>query len=148
MILPASTYARAVVQDREIAEVIAVNESHGCLDDFDRENFRRDRARAWRDVQRAAYRSPTPARDTSAWYAAQIAGARRRIARAEAAIQRWENYPRPDASDARAAINAPLRQRQRGMTGELKAYRAAQRAESGLISARARLAWLEERNPA
>lgn len=82
------------------------------------------------------------------WYAAQIAGAERRIARAEAAIERWENYPRVDASDARAAINAPLKQRQRGMAGELKAYRAAQRAESDLVSARARLAWLEERNPA
>ena len=146
MILPASTYARAVVQDREIVDVIAVNEAHGCLDDFDRDTFRRDRQRAWRDA--ITVPAPKPARDTSDWYAAQIAGAKRRIARAEAAIQRWDNYPRPDASDARAAINAPLRQRQRGMAGEVKAYRAAQRAESGLVSARARLAWLEERKPA
>lgn len=147
MILPAATYARAVVQDREIADVIAVNESHGCLDDSDRENFRRDRARAWRDITARPAPEPAP-KDTSGWYAAQIAGAERRIARAEAAIERWENYPRVDASDARAAINAPLRQRQRGMAGELKAYRAAQRAESDLVSARARLAWLEERSPA
>lgn len=147
MILPARTYARAVMQDREIAEVIAVNEAHDCLDDFDRENFRRDRARAWRDITRQSVPKPV-SEDKSDWYAAQIAGARKRIARAEAAIERWENYPRVDASDARAAINAPLKQRQRGMAGEAKAYRAAQRAESDLVSARARLAWLTERNPA
>lgn len=146
MILPARSYARAVVQDREIADVIATNEAHGCLDDWDRENFRRDRARAWRDVTRVHALSPAIP-DKSTWYAAQIAATHRRIARAEAAIQRWENYPRVDASDALAAINAPLRQRQRGMAGELKAWRAAQRAESDLVSARARLAWLEERSP-
>ena len=49
-IIAARIYSRAVVQDREIADVIAVNEAHGCLDDHDRENFRRDRARAWRDI--------------------------------------------------------------------------------------------------
>lgn len=147
MILPARTYARAVVQDREIAEVIAVNEAHGCLDDGDRESFRRDRARAWRDVTRPPRPVQTP-RDKSAWYAAQIAATHRRIARAEAAIERWENYPRADASDARAAINAPLKQRQRGMAGELKAWRAYEHATRDLPAARTRLAWLEERNPA
>ena len=37
-IITARTYSRAVVQDREIADVIAVNEAHGCLDDQDRKS--------------------------------------------------------------------------------------------------------------
>lgn len=53
-ILPAATYARAVTVDREIADVIAVNDAHGCLTDpADRDAFTRDRQRAWRDAQRA-----------------------------------------------------------------------------------------------
>ncbi|UVY83819.1 hypothetical protein NLU66_16655 [Brachybacterium sp. NBEC-018] len=82
------------------------------------------------------------------WYADQIAATRDRIARDEAAIGRFDSMPRPDTSDALAAINAPLKQRQRGMAGELKAYRAYEAAMSDLPAARARLAWLTERRPA
>ena len=82
------------------------------------------------------------------WYADQIAATEARIARREAAIERWENRPRVDARDARAAINAPLKQRQRGMAGEMKAWRAYEYATRDLPAARARLAWLHERNPA
>ena len=146
-IITARTYSRAVVQDREIADVIAVNEAHGCLDDHDRENFRRDRARAWRDITALPAPKPAP-KDTSDWYAAQIAATEARIARRKAAIERWENRPRVDARDARAAINAPLKQRQRGMAGEMKAWRAYEYATSDLPAAQARLAWLHERNPA
>ena len=146
-ILTARTYSRAVVQDREIADVIAANEAHGCLDDFDRENFRRDRARAWRDITARPAPKPAP-KDTSDWYAAQITATEARIARREAAIERWENRPRVDARDARAAINAPLKQRQRGMAGEMKAWRAYEYATRDLPAARARLAWLHEKRPA
>lgn len=82
------------------------------------------------------------------WYADQIAATEARIARREAAIERWENYPRPDASDALAAINAPLKQRQRGMAGEMKAWRAYEHATRDLPAARARLTWLHEKKPA
>ena len=82
------------------------------------------------------------------WYAAQIAATEARIARREAAIERWENRPRVDARDARAAINAPLKQRQRGMAGEMKAWRAYEYATRDLPAARARLAWLHEKKPA
>lgn len=81
------------------------------------------------------------------WYADQIAATERRIERRQRAVERWENYPRTDTSDALAAINAPLKQRQRGMAGELKAYRAYEYAMSDLPGARARLAWLHEKKP-
>ena len=82
------------------------------------------------------------------WYADQIAATEARIARREATIKRWEARPRVDASDALAAINAPLKQRQRGLAGELKAWRAYEYAISDLPAARARLAWLHEKKPA
>ena len=82
------------------------------------------------------------------WYADQIAATEARIARREAAIERFEIMPRPDTSDARAAINAPLKQRQRGMAGELKLWRAYEYATRDLPAARARLAWLHEKKPA
>lgn len=84
----------------------------------------------------------------AAWYADQIAATEERIRRREAAIERFENYPRPDTSDALAAINAPLKQRQRGMAGEMKAWRAYEGATRDLPAARARLAWLHEKKPA
>ena len=93
-------------------------------------------------------RPPKPEPDTSDWYVRNIAATQRRIERNERAIARWENYPRPDTSDALAAINAPLKQRQRGMAGELKAWRAYEYATRDLTAARARLAWLHERKPA
>lgn len=86
--------------------------------------------------------------DKADWYAEQIAATKERIARDEAAIRRFEQMPRPDSSDALAAINAPLKQRQRGMSGEMKVWRAAREAESDLPAARARLNWLIERAPA
>ena len=94
--------------------------------------------------------APTVRADESkaGWYADQIAATEARIARRKAAIERWENRPRIDARDARAAINAPLKQRQRGMAGEMKAWRAYEYATRDLPAARARLAWLHERNPA
>ena len=94
--------------------------------------------------------APTVRADESKadWYADQIAATEARIARREAAIARFENMPRVDARDARAAINAPLKQRQRGMAGELKAYRAYEHATRDLPAARARLAWLHEKKPA
>ena len=94
--------------------------------------------------------TPTVRADESKadWYADQIAAAEARIARREAAIQRWENRPSVDARDARAAINAPLKQRQRGMAGEMKAWRAYEYATRDLPAAQARLAWLHEKKPA
>ena len=86
--------------------------------------------------------------DKADWYAEQIAATKERIARDEAAIRRFEQMPRPDSSDALAAINAPLKQRQRGMTGEMKAWRASEAARKDLPAARARLTWLTERAPA
>lgn len=100
--------------------------------------------------RRAGKEAAPPARadaGKAGWYADQIDATERRIARNERAIERWENYPRPDTSDARAAINAPLKQRQRGMAGEYKAWRAYDAATSDLPMARARLAWLKERQP-
>ena len=93
-------------------------------------------------------RPPKPKPDTSDWYARNIAATQRRIERNERAIARWENYPRPDTSDALAAINAPLKQRQRGMAGEMKAWRAYEHATRDLPAAQARLAWLQEKKPA
>ena len=94
--------------------------------------------------------APTVRADESKadWYADQIAATEARIARRKAAIERWENRPRVDARDARAAINAPLKQRQRGMAGEMKAWRAYEYATRDLPAARARLAWLHEKKPA
>ena len=94
--------------------------------------------------------APTVRADQSKvdWYADQIAATEDRIARREAAIERFENMPRADTSDARAAINAPLKQRQRGMAGEMKAWRAYEYATRDLPAARARLAWLHEKKPA
>lgn len=94
--------------------------------------------------------APTVRADKSKadWYADQIAATEARIARREAAIKRWEARPRADASDALAAINAPLKQRQRGMAGELKAWRAYDYATRDLPAAQARLAWLHEKKPA
>ena len=94
--------------------------------------------------------APTARADESKadWYADQIAATEARIARREAAIERWENRPRVDARDARAAINAPLKQRQRGMAGEMKAWRAYEYATRDLPAAQARLAWLHEKKPA
>ena len=90
-------------------------------------------------------RPPKPKPDTSDWYARNIAATQRRIERNERAIARWESYPRADTSDARAAINAPLKQRQRGMAGEMKAWRDAEGARRDMAGARSRLAWLQER---
>ena len=94
--------------------------------------------------------APTVRADESKadWYADQIAATEARIARRKAAIERWENRPRVDARDARAAINAPLKQRQRGMAGEMKAWRAYEYATRDLPAAQARLAWLHEKKPA
>ena len=89
-------------------------------------------------------RPPKPKPDTSDWYARNIAATQRRIERNERAIARWENYPRPDTSDALAAVNLPLKQRQRGMAGEAKAWRAAEFATRDMRAARSRLAWLQE----
>ena len=93
-------------------------------------------------------RPPKPKPDTSDWYARNIAATQRRIERNERAIARWESYPRADTSDARAAINAPLKQRQRGMAAEMKAWRAYEYATRDLPAARARLTWLHEKKPA
>ena len=93
-------------------------------------------------------RPPKPNPDTSDWYARNIAATQRRIERNERAIERWEDYPRPDTSDARAAINAPLKQRQRGMAGEMKAWRAAEFAARDMNGARSRLAWLQRKEEA
>ena len=102
------------------------------------------------EKRRGKASAPTVRADESKadWYADQIAATEARIARREAAIERWENRPRVDARDARAAINAPLKQRQRGMAGELKAWRAYEYATRDLPAARARLAWLHEKKPA
>lgn len=102
------------------------------------------------EKRRGKASAPTVRADESKadWYAAQIAATEARIARREAAIERWENRPRIDARDARAAINAPLKQRQRGMAGEMKAWRAYEYATRDLPAARARLAWLHEKKPA
>ena len=102
------------------------------------------------EKRRGKASAPTVRADESKadWYADQIAATEARIARREAAIERWENRPRVDASDALAAINAPLKQRQRGMAGELKAWRAYEHATRDLTAARARLAWLHEKKPA
>ena len=89
-------------------------------------------------------RPPKPKPDTSDWYARNIAATQRRIERNERAIARWENYPRPDTSDALASANLPLKQRQRGMAGEAKAWRAAEFAAGDMRAARIRLAWLQE----
>lgn len=89
-------------------------------------------------------RPPKPKPDTSDWYARNIAATQRRIERNERAIARWENYPRPDTSDALASVNLPLKQRQRGMAGEAKAWRAAEFAARDMRAARSRLAWLQE----
>lgn len=142
MILPARVYSRAVMQDREIAEVITVNESHGCLDDFDRENFRRDRARAWRDVTARPASKPAP-KGTSAWYAAQIAATERRIVRAEEAIARPIPGEEPDG-----LAHNNWRRREAATRAYLDGLRARANAERGLSTARARLAWLTERSPA
>lgn len=142
MILPARTYARAVMQDREIAEVIAVNEAHDCLDDFDRENFRRDRARAWRDITARPAPKPAP-KDTSAWYAAQIAATERRIVRAEEAIAR--PIPGEDPDDL---AHNNWRRREAATRTYLNGLRTRANAERDLSAARARLAWLTERSPA
>ena len=102
------------------------------------------------EKRRSSTSAPTVRADESKadWYADQIAATEARIARRKAAIERWENRPRIDARDARAAINAPLKQRQRGMVGEMKAWRAYDYATRDLPAAHARLAWLHERNPA
>ena len=102
------------------------------------------------EKRRGKASAPTVRADESKadWYAAQIAATEARIARRQAAIERFENMPRVDARDARAAINAPLKQRQRGMAGEMKAWRAYECATRDLPAAHARLAWLHERNPA
>lgn len=102
-------------------------------------------------AKRRAEKLATPAKRADAgkadWYADQIDATRERIARNERAIERFQNYPRPDTSDARAAINAPLRQRQRGMAGERKAWQAYDAATRDMPAARARLTWLTERAP-
>ena len=141
MILPARAYARAVVQDREIAEVIAVNEAHGCLNGADRDAFRRDRQRAWRDAV-----SPAPAvtaRDTSDWYVAQITATERRIVRAEEAIARPIPGEEPDG-----LAHNNWRRREAATRAYLDGLRARANAERDLSAARTRLAWLEERSPA
>ena len=101
------------------------------------------------EKRRGKASAPTVRADESKadWYAAQIAATEDRIARRKAAIERWENRPRVVARDARAAINAPLKQRQRGMAGEMKAWRAYDYATRDLPAARARLAWLHEKKP-
>lgn len=93
---------------------------------------------------------PTPkaqTRDKRPWYDRQIAATERRIERNQKAIDRWASRPVVDTSDARAMVNAPLRQRQKGMKGEMAQYRAYRNATADLPIARSRLAWLHDHYP-
>lgn len=142
MILPASAYAHAVAQDRDIAAITARNIATGRLDDRDIRGFIEDRQRAWRDCIQAAARTRRT-RDVSDWYAQQIAATERRIARAEATIA----APIPGDEPGGLAHNN-WRRRQAAGDRYLDALNARAAAERDLPAARARLAWLAERSPA